>query len=104
MGRGGKTTGTWPKGKKPPVKRPKGSKNKKTLVKEAIGLKNWDTLKAYLETDGSGKMLDAMKKMNDRDFKYAFISLMDFVKPKLTRVDAKVKNDIDLTGAVIKFK
>lgn len=103
MGRGGKTSATWPKGKKPPVKKPKGRKNNRTLVKEAIGLQNWEGLKTFLQTEGSTKMIAEIQKLKGKDYINATTALLEYVKPKLTRVDGKIKTDVDLTNAKITF-
>jgi hypothetical protein len=87
MPRGGKRSSTWEKGKKPPVKRPKGSKNKRTILKEAIGLKNWDQLKGFVETHGLEKCIKELSKMKAGSYVYAFLALTEFVKPKLARTE-----------------
>lgn len=87
MPRGGKRTTTWKKGEKPPVKKPKGAKNKRTLLKEAIGLKNWDELKTFVETNGVEKCIKELGKMKAGAYVYAFLALTEFVKPKLARTE-----------------
>lgn len=102
---GGRRSTTWPKGKKPPVKRKKGSKNKRTLVKEALGLKGWEQLKGFVEGEGAEKMVREMKKLKGKSFVHAMQSVAEYVKPKLSRVDAKVKADItDLSKLDVTFE
>lgn len=67
-----------------PVKA-KGTKHKKTRLKEAIGLKNWDTLTSFIETDGAGKLVTEMKKLTGKNYVVAYGMLAEFVKPKLAR-------------------
>lgn len=92
----GRTKGTWPKGKKPPVKKPKGAKSKRTLLKEKLGLKNWSELQSFIETHGIEKAVKEMQKLKGKDYMTAFTSLTEFVKPKLARTEvlADVKTDI----------
>lgn len=102
---GGRRSTTWPKGKKPPVKRKKGSKNKRTLVKEALGLTGWDALKKFVEGDGADKMVREMKKLKGKSYVQALQGIAEYVKPKLSRVDAKVKADItDLSKLDVTFE
>jgi hypothetical protein len=90
MPRGGIKKSTWKKGEKPPVKRPKGSKNKKTLLKEALGLKSWDQLKEFVESNGIEKCILEIQKLRGAAYVYAFLSLTEYVKPKLARTEVKV--------------
>jgi hypothetical protein len=71
--KGGRKKSTWPKGKKPPVQRPKGSKNKKTLLKESLGLKNWDKLVSFVNNEAAEKLVDEIYKLNGKDYIYALI-------------------------------
>lgn len=87
MPRGGKRTTTWKKGQKPPVKKPKGAKNKRTILKEALGLKNWDQLKGFIESNGIEKCVKEIGKLRGASYVYAFIALTEFVKPKLNRTE-----------------
>lgn len=96
MPRGGRTKATWPKGQKPPVKKPKGAKNKRTLLKEAIGIDNWAQLQSFIETHGIKKCVQEIQKLSGKDFVSSFTQLTEFVKPKLARTEvlADVKTDI----------
>ena len=100
----GKTSTTWPKGKKPPVGRKKGTKNKRTVLKAAVGAENWDSLKNFMETKGSAKMQRELAKLKGRAYTTAFNGMMEFIKPKLQRVDAKLDANIDLKMVVVRFK
>jgi hypothetical protein len=87
MPRGGIKKSTWKKGEKPPVQRPKGSKNKRTLIKEAIGIKNWNELTSFVENNGIEKCVKELTKLKGRSYVYAFMALTEFVKPKLARTE-----------------
>lgn len=104
MPRGGKRSTTWPKGKKPPVGRKKGSLNKKTLLKRSVGLHNWEGLKSYLETAGSTKMIREIRKLKGKDYVTAMHAMMEYVKPKLTRIDGKLNANINLKDEEIVFE
>lgn len=83
-GRGGKTSTTWKKGQNPTM--PKGTKQKKTVLKESIGLKNWDQLKSFIEKEGAEKLVTEISKLNGKDYVIAYGMLAEYVKPKLNRV------------------
>jgi len=63
-----------------------GSKNKRTILKEKMGLQNWNTLTDFIENDGAGKMVTEMKKLTGKNYVIAYGILAEFVKPKLARV------------------
>lgn len=83
--RGGKRSTAWKPGESP-VK-PKGMKNKKTRLKEKLGLQNWEGLVTYIETEGATKLIDEMKKLSGKDYVTAMNGLSEFVKPKLARTE-----------------
>jgi hypothetical protein len=93
-GRGGRRSSTWPKGEKPKYVRQKGSKNKKTLVKEALGLTGWDALKEFIEGKGAEKLIVEMKKLNGKTYVNAMQAMSEYVKPKLRRVDGNLNTNI----------
>jgi len=84
------TTGTWKKRQKPPVKKPRGCRHKRTILKEAIGLQNWEGLQKFIEENGASRLIVEMQKLRKREYVQAYVSLCEFVKPKLTRVAAEV--------------
>ncbi|MCW3119785.1 MAG: hypothetical protein JWM28_3867 [Chitinophagaceae bacterium] len=73
--------------------RTKQSKNKATILKEKVGLNNWDGLTSYIETDGAAKLIREMKKLKGKDYVTAFGGLAEFVKPKLARTVLSGPND-----------
>lgn len=91
-----RTKATWKKGEKPPVHKPKGRKNNKTILKEKLGIKNWAELQGFIETHGIEKAITELQKLKGKEFVTAFTSLTEFVKPKLARTEvlADVKTDI----------
>lgn len=102
--KGGTRSTTWPKGKKPPVSRPKGSKNKSTILKEAIGAKDWKDVQSFLEKEGSGKLVTELSKLSGANYVKAFATIAEYFKPKLRRVDGNLTGDITLKGAKVTFK
>lgn len=101
-GRGGKRSTTWKKGETP-VKQ-KGMKSKKTLIKEALGLENWEGLVKYIETEGATKLVEEMGKLTGDKFAAAFRGMAEFVKPKLQHIDAKIKANLHLSDQPITFE
>lgn len=65
---------------------PKGaSKHRKTKVKERLGLNNWQNLTHFVLNEGLDKMLLEMEKLRGRDYLTAYTTLLEYVKPKLSR-------------------
>ena len=102
--RGGKRSTTWQPGANPIMK--KGAKHKKTLVKEAIGLKNWEGFKEFVDKEGATKLIEEMKKLKGRDFVMAMQAMTEFVKPKLARQEVKTEHSgsIALIDRPVVFK
>jgi hypothetical protein len=97
-GKGGKRSTTWKKGENPT--RQPGQKSKSTLLKESLGLANWDKLTSYIENEGSEKLVDEMDKLSGKDFINAYSSLAEFVKPKLNRTTLVGDKDKPLTFTI----
>jgi hypothetical protein len=104
MPRGGTVSTTWKKGQKPPVQKPKGRKNNKTLLKESLGLNGWDALTKFIEGEGADKLILEMKKLKGKSYITAMHNLSEYVKPKLRRVDANISGDLTLKGSKVTFK
>lgn len=83
MSSGGKRSTTWTKGTNPVKK--KGTKRKATLLKEAFGVKTWAELQQFVETKGLEKLTFKMNRLKPKDYAIVFLSLCEFVKPKLQR-------------------
>lgn len=80
------TKSTAPKGKG-------ASKHIKTRIKESIGLDGWEDLCTFIKTNGSAKLKTEMLKLKGKDYVMAFSSLVEYVKPKLSRQDVTVKSN-----------
>jgi hypothetical protein len=65
--------------------KPKGAKHKTTLLKESLGLKNWDKLVSFVNNEAAEKLVDEMAKLHGKDFIYALTMVAEYVKPKLQR-------------------
>jgi len=65
--------------------RQKGSLNKRTKLKKEIGIENWEQIESYLITEGAGKLIDSMRQLKPSQYVHAYIGLLEFFKPKLSR-------------------
>lgn len=63
----------------------KGTKQKKTRLKESLGLSNWQKLRSFIENEGAEKLVDEMLKLSGKEFITAYGTLAEYVKPKLQR-------------------
>lgn len=79
----GRTKGTWTKGTNPVKK--KGTKARKTILKESLGLKGWEKLNSFLQHEGAEKMVKTMANLSEKDFAWAYGQMLEFIKPKLNR-------------------
>ena len=100
-GRGGKRSTSFAKGE---GGKPKGRKNRSTLVKESMGLTGWEKLCSYILNEGAEKYVDEMQKLKGRDFHVAYNALTEFVKPKLTRAEVNLKAQVNLSDKPIVFE
>jgi hypothetical protein len=82
-GTGGRTSGTWNKGENPKMQ--KGTKQKRTLLKESLGLTNWGKLKSFIENEGAEKLVDELQHLKGKDYILAYSSLAEFIRPKQQR-------------------
>lgn len=98
----GATKTTWKKGERPPVQKPKGRKNNRTLLKEMIGIKGWEDAQNYLSTTGISKALTELETLRGKDFVNGIAMLTEFYKPKLARTETLVKADVNITWGEIK--
>lgn len=73
------------KGNKPLSHRQKGSKNKRTI--------QWEAFSEYCLDGGLEKFQEELNKLDGRDFVNAFISLLEFHKPKLARTQITGADD-----------
>ena len=93
----GRSASTWKKGEKPPVQKPKGRKNNRTLLREALGVKNWADLNAYIEGPGLERCIQEMNSLHGKDFADTFQKMTEYVKPKLARAEILAKIETNIT-------
>jgi len=70
----------------------KGTQNKKTLI--------LDSFAQTVVEGGMEKFLDELMKLKGSQFVFAYMTLFEYVKPKLSRVDAKTENNTTLQGGL----
>lgn len=78
-----------------------GSKHAKTKIKEKLGLTGWDRLCNFIITDGADKLQEEMLKLEGKDYVSSLGSLVEFVKPKLTRSAVDVNANINIRKTVV---
>ena len=84
------------KGKPKTGGRKKGAGNKKTAILDAFA-------KTVCE-GGAEKFHKELMKLKGQQFVYAYLAMFEYVKPKLSRTEAKVEATINLTDQPIVFK
>ena len=67
-----------------PKGKPKGAKNKKTLLLDAFA--------NHIIESGMEKFERELKKLSGKDFINAYLTMYEFVKPKIARTE--IKNDV----------
>ena len=70
------------------VRKPKGALSKKTLIAAKLGFA-WNDLQPYMEGAGLGRYIVEMEALKGRDYIIAFTTLLDYVKPRLARIEVK---------------
>ena len=73
------------------VRKPKGAISKKTKLAQTLGL-NFDTAKQYMVTTGLNRFVVEMEALNGRDYAIAYLSLLEYFKPKLARQEIAIEN------------
>lgn len=96
----GKTSGSFKKGQ---GGNRKGIKNKKTQVKEAIGLDSWENLQRYLLNEGADKFIEEVSKMKGHAFAINFLQAIEYFKPKLARTESNVNVKAEVKNFVIEL-
>lgn len=96
----GRVKTTWNEETAP--KKQKGTLNKKTRLKKALGISNWSELQNFIETTGIKKYVDELNKLDGKDFATAFTSITEFVKPKLARSEVLADVKTDITWSITK--
>jgi hypothetical protein len=85
----------------------KGSKNKATLLREQLKISSWAELSAFMEKEGLKRFVQEMNDLKGKDFVTAYNTLLEYVKPKLTRTEHQgqiqsIQYNVDLTKEEIK--
>jgi hypothetical protein len=70
---------------KRPAGRGKGTKNKRTELRESIGINTWDQIEDYLVNEGAEKLISSMRELRPGQFVYAYTGLLEYFRPKLSR-------------------
>lgn len=65
--------------------RAKGAKNKRTILKESVGLATWQQLEDFINNEGAELMITSMKQLRPGQYVHAYIGLVEYFKPKLSR-------------------
>lgn len=81
----------------------KGSKAKKTLIKESVGLVSWENLQKYLLTKGADKFIEEVSKMKGHAFAINFLQAIEYFKPKLSRVDSTNTHKVEIKNFVVEL-
>lgn len=70
-----------------------------TIIKERLetGETQWDLLKRMLDGSMTERFLLAMEKMSDREFVRNYLKLLEYSKPKVTRIEGGSGEVNDLT-------
>lgn len=68
-------------------------------VKERLeeGETQWDLMKKMLEGSLTEKFINIMHEMNDAQFVRTYLKLLEYVKPKITRVEGSGEAENDIT-------
>ena len=71
----------------------------KTAVSERLeeGETQWDLLKKMIDGSLTEKFIRIMLEMNDRDFVRSYLKLLEYAKPKMTRIEGGNGETNDLT-------
>lgn len=62
-----------------------GAKNKETIAKELLRSSLWDKVAGKMTEEGIEKCWTELMTLEGKDFVYAFNTLLEYFKPKLTR-------------------
>ena len=79
-----KTETSFKPGERPTGRKP-GSRNKRTILKENIGLNSWEQVEVFLITEGAEKLIDSMRQLKPGQYVYAYTGLLEYFRPKLSR-------------------
>lgn len=65
--------------------RPKGAKNRRTELREAVGIESWQAIETYLTTEGAAKLIESMRELRPNQYVMAYTGLLEYFRPKLSR-------------------
>jgi hypothetical protein len=72
--------------------KPKGAKNKRTVLKENIGIDNWQSLEHYLNSNGLDRLINELNTLTGKDFIQCYTKLLEYFKPKQRALNANISN------------
>jgi hypothetical protein len=81
----------------------KGSKAKKTIIKEAVGLDSWENLQRFLLNEGADKFIEEVSKMKGHAFAINFLQAIEYFKPKLSRVDSQNSHKVEIKNFIVEL-
>lgn len=67
--------------------KPKGAKNKDTVQKEILLSSLWDNTSSWVTGPGLTRFMAEMESMQGQEYVRSYLSLLEYFKPKLARVD-----------------
>lgn len=76
--------------------RQKGTPNKDTLVKVIMHKNMWEKISDFVIGNGLEKLQTELEKLKEKDYVYAFLNLLEYFKPRLKSIDARMQSDSDL--------
>jgi hypothetical protein len=79
-----RTKTSFKKGERP-VGIKKGSKHKRTEIKEAVGVASWNQLREWVEGYGLERCISELNTLYGKDYVIAYNALTEYIKPKLSR-------------------
>lgn len=83
--------------------KPKGAGIKKGQKIERT--KQWEAIAEYMIEDGATRFADVMKELPDEKFIPAYLSILEYFKPKLARQEVTGKDgENQVTELVVSFK
>jgi hypothetical protein len=80
-----------------PTGRAKGTKNKRTQLRESIGADNWQSIEQYLTTEGAAHLIECMRELRPGQYVYAYTALLEYFRPKLSRQQLSAEPDSEIT-------
>ena len=76
--------------------KPPGTKHRRTVVKDKLGLSSWEKMTEYILTDGINKYIHELSTLRGKDYIVCFDQILEYVKPKLTRSQVEVNANVHI--------